>query len=555
MMLAFSIGLFGLVAPAFAVPDKVETEKTNSYRGTSGGQDGFWVEYVTRTYRFAEDPQKATIRDAFASVFGREPNAAEWDQWSGALKKGTAEELKNDQGKVVDLYKQLLGRTPTGDELLAGLTGMVNGKSYQALRDELYAKSAARIAATFPGLTLSAAEINKIASLSTATLNNIGIPGGVNKDSIENIARGAYAWKVSSVSVADRLSVAQNARNGQTATRNWNTGELMKFVGWMDSSGQMLGYSQPVNNDILAPGGQRFGYQNGSWTGNFDRVAPLYLDNINDGSIKNRVWGGNYIGYNNGSYTMMDANTRDNVAWVMSEGQRYMDMYKAFNSVGATNAANEAKLRAQRTMALLASTYSYHDPIALDLNHNGKIDVTGKSAAKYRAKENETFVKEGAVMFDLLGNGKAVRTEWLKNGDGFLVDDTDGKTTKMIASGQKISCLNLFGDVDGHASGYFKLAGMDNESKFAAKDPKVKLSEGFGILKGEELKNLKVWIDDGDGVANLAELKTLAELGITEIGAVPTMVTKNGEILEQSYFVQNGKKYITQEIWFAQDKQ
>src|SRR5690606_19729265 len=58
-------------------------------------------------------------------------------------------------------------------------------------------------------------------------------------------------------------------------------------------------------------------------------------------------------------------------------------------------------------------------PIAFDLNHDGKIGVTGKSSAKVRNYQN-AFVAEGSVVFDLLGKGKPGRYEWLNgDGDGF----------------------------------------------------------------------------------------------------------------------------------------
>ena len=38
-----------------------------------------------------------------------------------------------------------------------------------------------------------------------------------------------------------------------------------------------------------------------------------------------------------------------------------------------------------------------------------------------------------------------------------------------------------------------------------------------GVIKGDELKSLKVWIDDGDGKTESGELQTLTSQGITEI--------------------------------------
>lgn len=194
-------------------------------------------------------------------------------------------------------------------------------------------------------------------------------------------------------------------------------------------------------------------------------------------------------------------------------------------------------------------------PIAFDLNHDGKIGVTGKSSAKVRDYKN-AFVAEGSVVFDLLANGKPGRYEWLNgDGDGFLVDDRDGKVTKAAKGNGVITGMQLFGNAGGYAHGFQKLAvNFDKEAKLASTSKK--LPAGFGVLKGDELKGLKVWIDSNrDAKVQPNELKTLAELGITEIGSDFKMIkNKDGELLMQShYFVQNGKKHLSEDVWFAQD--
>lgn len=194
-------------------------------------------------------------------------------------------------------------------------------------------------------------------------------------------------------------------------------------------------------------------------------------------------------------------------------------------------------------------------PIAFDLNHDGKIGVTGKSSAKVRDYKN-AFVAEGSVVFDLLGKGKPGRYEWLNgDGDGFLVDDRDGKVTKAAKGDGVITGLQLFGNAGGYANGFHKLAvNFDREAKLASTSNK--LPAGFGVLKGDELKGLKIWIDyNRDAKVQMNELKTLEELGITEIGSDFRMVkNKDGELLMQShYFVQNGQKYLSEDVWFAQD--
>lgn len=194
-------------------------------------------------------------------------------------------------------------------------------------------------------------------------------------------------------------------------------------------------------------------------------------------------------------------------------------------------------------------------PIAFDLNHDGKIGVTGKSSAKVRNYQN-AFVADGSVVFDLEGKGKAKRYEWLNgDGDGFLVDDRDGKVTKAAKTDGMISGMQLFGNAGGYHHGFHKLAmNFDRDVKLASKGKK--LPPGFGVLKGDELKGLKVWVDSNrDAKVQSPELFTLASLGITEIGSSFDMIkNKDGELLMQShYFVQKGKKYLSEDVWFAQD--
>src|SRR5690606_7495162 len=135
------------------------------------------------------------------------------------------------------------------------------------------------------------------------------------------------------------------------------------------------------------------------------------------------------------------------------------------------------------------------------------------------------FVAEGSVVFDLTGTGKPGRYEWLNgDGDGFLVDDRDGKVTAAAKGNGVVSGLQLFGNAGGYAHGFQKLAvNFDKDVKLATAGKG--LPPGFGILKGDELNGLKVWIDaNRDAKVQPDELKTLAQLGITEIGSDFKMV-------------------------------
>jgi hypothetical protein len=524
---------------------KVETAK-NVYRGTSNGLNGYWVENLTKSFKYYEDPVKVAIRNAAQAVLGHTPSDAEWSQWRVLAADSAADIIKN-KADITSLYSSLLGRAPTAAEMLSALTRMMNGTSYSTIYNQVYASSAtARVASIFPGMPISAAEAAKIANLSAATLNNIkppAIPGesiypaglyGRDSATWRNLFNGGWSW-------TDRNALVTRALGGKTVpSRPYNADELMKFVGW-ESNGWWQ--NNNMTNLVASLGGV---YQVIS-QGSRPKIAVTFKASPGATVQRGLLWG------NNASYIVdltYPGGLDQTVSYFMSEGARYLDMYKSFNSVGASAAAAEAKSRAEEVMAMLAGVVS--DPLVLDLNGNGKIDVTGKSSAKLRTPENSAFVKTGSVKFDLFKSGQAVSTEWVKDGDALLVDDTDGMTSKMIASGKPLTGVNLFGDVDGYSGGFYKLTAMDNESKQASLD--IQLSKGFGVLKGDELKDIKVWIDNGDGVATADEIKSLNELGITEIGLKPQMVkTANGETLEQSYFIRNGEKHLIQEVWFAHE--
>lgn len=211
--------------------------------------------------------------------------------------------------------------------------------------------------------------------------------------------------------------------------------------------------------------------------------------------------------------------------------------------------------RLQRVYKLGIDTSS---PIALDLNHDGKIGVTGKSTAAIRNPGND-FVKDGSVMFDLRGLGRKERIEWLNaQGDGFLVLDVDGAFTKAAAAGKDVDGHSLFGNVRGYDHGFEKLALHTAGIRMASVDPRLDQKTVEAVLSrkaatGNDLAPLKVWIDsNGDAKAQVGELRTLASLGITEVGLQPEFQTNaQGEMIIVSYYVQDGKRYMTEDVWFA----
>lgn len=181
----------------------------------------------------------------------------------------------------------------------------------------------------------------------------------------------------------------------------------------------------------------------------------------------------------------------------------------------------------------ITDTYrSRVSPVALDLNGNGKIDTTGSTTARDPIGAPPSL--GNTVRFDMAGNGQQNDIEWLKGtGDGLLVD-----TSKLGANNQ-INGKALFGDDSGtYASGYDKLAQLD-----ANQD---------GQLTGQELDKLGVWIDDGDAKLEAGELKSVNELGISQLSVGHQQVQSAGGLLDQSSATQRGRTILTEDVWFGQ---
>ncbi|GAO52969.1 alkaline phosphatase [Novosphingobium sp. MD-1] len=144
--------------------------------------------------------------------------------------------------------------------------------------------------------------------------------------------------------------------------------------------------------------------------------------------------------------------------------------------------------------------------ILLDIDSDG---LEARKASKSRA------------MFDMDGNGIADDTGWMTGGDGMLVIDRDGDG--MITDPSEISFLS---EKTGAQSAWEGLAVLDNnkDSKLTSADAR------FG--------ELKVWVDrDGNGISQADEIKSLADLGIAEIGLGKSNLTdtvKPGENLALS---------------------
>lgn len=110
-------------------------------------------------------------------------------------------------------------------------------------------------------------------------------------------------------------------------------------------------------------------------------------------------------------------------------------------------------------------------------------------------------MKKTAAAFDMDGDGIADNTGWVSGGDGMLVIDRNGDG--QITGAAELSFLSEGEDLASAWAGLAKLD-SDGDRKISAADTR------FG--------ELKVWTDgNANGITDEGELKSLADLGITEI--------------------------------------
>jgi len=161
-------------------------------------------------------------------------------------------------------------------------------------------------------------------------------------------------------------------------------------------------------------------------------------------------------------------------------------------------------------------------PIVLDLDGNGVIDTFLKTHIP-RNVNPAYYPKMKFVEFDIMGNGFSSMVEWIGPKDGFLIKPSEETMRSGLVTGNE-----LFGTAGGYLDGFQKLSLLDKN--------------GDNKLTGEELEGLYVWQDlNSNGKAEKGELKTLKELGITELG----LTHRNYE----SYYVANGRKYKMWDFW------
>jgi hypothetical protein len=198
------------------------------------------------------------------------------------------------------------------------------------------------------------------------------------------------------------------------------------------------------------------------------------------------------------------------------------------SAIRGISSASIAGLTTAQVASLSTSQIKALTPLVLDLHEDGI---------------NTTSLANGTV-FDLGNTGTPVRTGWVARGDGLLVRDINSDS--VINDGGE-----LFGEgtvlPSGHKAqdGYEALTALDTNR------------DGAIDANDATFKELAVWIDNGDGVTQVGELKSLTELGITSLSLAATQSTivDNGNLigLMGSYTTADGKTHTMGDVWFQID--
>ena len=179
---------------------------------------------------------------------------------------------------------------------------------------------------------------------------------------------------------------------------------------------------------------------------------------------------------------------------------------------GKLTQVNTVNVTRQNITVYTQAAKKFVSPLVLDITGNGVLQ-----ASNGQNMPGHPTVMTNVILADFYGDGFEIGMEWVGPQDGLLVaPKADGS----------VDMSSLFGTAGGYENGYEKLSLYDKNN-----DNKV---------NGEELAGLSVWQDaNGNGVADAGEVKTVQELGITEISL-------NADTNFVSSFTMNGQ---TNKMW------
>jgi len=428
--------------------------------------------------------------------------------------------------KALDAYKEILGQDLTEGDL-AGIRAKLDNGSLTIDQLKAQLTEAKGLLSFNPDLAKEwhsrDFDLNKLRS-------NFGNTGG---------------WVDGLANNANKASTYQAFTGGV-----WNTANVEGYGGdgisILGQSSRLLRLSELMESGVLPSG--KFEIQ-GLFThydtARFDTTTPYYAP------VMGGLWGEDHGrgSFSDIMYYVRPGMTADEIQRAIY--QWYGAAWGNALKIDIKN-ATAAQLR-EAAKLIYQSAASTGSPIALDLSGNKRIGVTGRSTAQARNAKH-TFVADGAVKFDLFGIDKPIRIEWMSaENDALLVDDRKGEVTKAANTNGVISGKQLFGNAGGFDNGYIKLALILLEyNRLASTDKNIKF---MTALRGQALDGLKAWVDSNhDAKVQPGELRTLESLGITEIEVFPKKVTNSaGETLIQSTYVEQGKRKLAEDVWFAID--
>ncbi len=279
---------------------------------------------------------------------------------------------------------------------------------------------------------------------------------------------------------------------------------------------------------------QQFGTYNANVADDVDTIKSVVITGLKTttGTYADLWFGGKVLDFSKGqtyTYSLADINA----------GKLQIDMQKVstkfivgFEYIDTGSVTNTACYNGEVTSNEANAAINSPTPIALDLNGDGKIGVTGATSS-YQKDANA--VLGHTVQFDIDGDGKPNTIEWFDgSGDGILIDNRDGNAA------HDMSGLRLFGDQgSAYGNGYYKLDLLD--------------TNGDHKLSGDELKGIELWVDNGDAVAQSGEIRTLADFGITEISSqlVLSYDSENKLHIGSTATRADGSKILTEDVFFA----
>jgi len=158
----------------------------------------------------------------------------------------------------------------------------------------------------------------------------------------------------------------------------------------------------------------------------------------------------------------------------------------------------------------------------------------------------QTLSASQGVSFDLTGTGHAQQYGWVGSGAGLLALDLNGNG-KIDSGAELFGTGTLLPDGSHAANGFQALAAQDtnHDGKITALDA--------------NFSKLVVWVDaNHDGKVEAGELKTLTQLGITELDLAPQAGhgVNNGNVigLISSYKTADGQTHEMADVWLAKNQ-